>query len=95
MSRTKHPKQEVEVALKYAEEQGWRIEIGGSHAWGRMYCPYNDGSCRCGEFCIASISSTPRNAGNHGKQIRRVVDNCTTRRSQTQADSDKSEAENE
>ena len=30
-----------------------------------------------GVFCITSIWSTPKNAGNHGKQIRRVVDNCT------------------
>ena len=42
-------------------------------------CPYNDSECRCGEFCIASIWSTPRNLGNHARQIRRVVDHCTTR----------------
>ncbi|MCW9023321.1 MAG: hypothetical protein OQK73_01445 [Gammaproteobacteria bacterium] len=76
MSRKKHSKQDVENALQYAEENGWRIEVGGSHAWGKMYCPYNDSGCRCGEFCITSIWSTPRNAGNHAKQIRRVVDHC-------------------
>jgi len=77
MSRKKHSKKEVEEALRYAEEHGWRIDVGGSHAWGKMYCPNNDKECRCGEFCIASIWSTPKNAGNHAKQIRRVVDNCT------------------
>lgn len=77
MSRKKHSKQEIEDALCYAEENGWRVEVGGSHAWGKIYCPYNNKECRCGEFCITSIWSTPRNAGNHGKQIRRVVDNCT------------------
>lgn len=76
MPRKKHSKQEVEEALEYAEKNGWRIEVSGSHAWGRMYCPYNSKECRCGEFCIASIWSTPRNTGNHAKQIRRVVDNC-------------------
>lgn len=75
--RKKHPKQDVENALQYAEEKGWRIEVGGSHAWGRMYCSHNDNDCRCGEFCITSIWSTPRNAGNHAKQIRRVVDHCS------------------
>ena len=30
----------------------------------------------CGEFCRASIWSTPKNPGNHAKQIRRIVDNC-------------------
>jgi len=75
MPRKAHSKQEVEEALKYAEKSGWRVEVGGSHAWGKIYCPTNDKECRCGEFCIASIWSTPRNA-NHARQIRRVVDNC-------------------
>lgn len=78
MVRPKHPKKEVEEALKYAEVHGWRVEVGGSHAWGRIYCPHNDSECRCGEFCITSIWSTPKSPGNHGKQIRRVVDNCTS-----------------
>ncbi len=76
--RKKHSKKEVEEALQYAEEHGWRVEIGGSHAWGKIYCPQNDRSCRCGEFCISSIWSTPRNEMNHAKQIKRVVDNCTS-----------------
>jgi hypothetical protein len=77
MSRKKHPKQEVEESLQYAEKYGWRVEVGGSHAWGKLYCPYNDKECRCGEFCITSIWSTPKNAGNFARKIRRVVDNCT------------------
>jgi hypothetical protein len=76
MARRVHPKSEVEAALQYAEENGWRVDVGGSHAWGKIYCPYNDRECRCGNFCIASIWSTPKNSGNHAKQIRRVVDNC-------------------
>lgn len=77
MTRNRHPKKEVEEAIRYAEEFGWQIEVGGSHAWGKMKCPYNEKECRCGKFCIASIASTPRNAANHAKQIRKVVDNCT------------------
>ena len=42
MSRKKHPKPEIEAALKYAEQNGWRIAEGGSHAWGKIYCPYNN-----------------------------------------------------
>ena len=78
MARKRHPKSEVEEALRYAESKGWRLEVGGSHAWGKMYCPYDDKTCRCGEFCIASIWSTPRNQGHHARQIRRVVDKCTS-----------------
>lgn len=86
MSRAKHPKKEVEEALRHAEGHGWRIEIGGSHAWGRMYCPYNDPECRCGEFCITSIWSTPKNAGNHARQLKRVIDNCATRKRAAEID---------
>ncbi|HJV02485.1 MAG TPA: hypothetical protein VJ752_18250 [Burkholderiaceae bacterium] len=77
MKRTSHPHKDVDAALRYAEEHGWSVNVGGSHAWGRIYCPYNNNDCRCGEFCITSIWSTPRNPGNHAKAIRRVVDNCT------------------
>ena len=79
MRRAKHPKKEVEQALRHAEQRGWRVEPGGSHAWGRMYCPHNLPECRCGEFCITSIWSTPKNPGNHARQLRRVVDNCSIR----------------
>lgn len=72
----KHPNKEIQAALKYAEQQGWIIQVGGSHAWGKILCPYNDQECRCGEFCLTSIWSTPKNPSSHAKQIRRVVDNC-------------------
>lgn len=76
MHRKRHSKKEVEEAIQYAEQHNWKIVVGGGHAWGKMYCPINDKACRCGEFCITSINSTPKNAGNHAKLIRRVVDNC-------------------
>lgn len=74
--RAKHPKAEIEAAIKHAEQHGWRIKVGGSHAWGQMFCPFNDQECRCGDFCRFSINSTPRSASAHARQIRRVVDNC-------------------
>ena len=72
----KHPNKEIQAALKYAEQKGWLIKVGGSHAWGKILCPYKDQECRCGEFCITSIWSTPKNPSNHARQIRRVVNNC-------------------
>lgn len=77
MTRSRHSKKEVEAALVYAEAHGWRVEPAPGHAWGRLYCPYNDTECRCGEFCIVSVWSTPKNPANHARQLRRVVDNCT------------------
>lgn len=77
MVRPSHPKKEIESALKYAEQQGWRIRQSSGHAWGRIYCPYNDYDCRRGEFCIASVWSTPRSAISHARLLRRVMDQCT------------------
>ena len=79
MPRNKHPKKEVEEAICYVEARGWRIEAvsGSGHAWGKMYCPANSKACRCGEFCISSIWSTPKSPSNHAKQIKRIADNCT------------------
>jgi len=88
MSRPPHPKKEIEAALKHVEAEGWRVEVGGSHAWGRIYCPYNDAECRCGEFCIASVWSTPRNPRSHARALRRVVDKCSTHQRRDDMDSE-------
>jgi len=86
MARPSHPKKEIEEAIKYAETEGWRVKVGGSHAWGKIYCPYNDHECRCGEFCTTSVWSTPKNPGNHARALRRVVDNCANRKRVRDAD---------
>ena len=88
MSRSSHPKKEIEAALKHGEEQGWRVEVGGGHAWGKVYCPYNDDECRCGEFCITSVWSTPRNPASHARALRRVVDKCATHKRQGEMESE-------
>ncbi|WPU21747.1 hypothetical protein RI049_16985 [Cedecea neteri] len=77
MARKRHPQKEIEAALSYAECQGWRVKEGGSHCWGKLYCPWNDKACRCGEFCISCVWGTPRSAENHARQIRRLVDGCS------------------
>ena len=86
MARKSHPKKEIEAALRHAEAHGWRISVGGSHAWGKIYCPWDDETCRCGEFCITSIWSTPKNPGNEARKIKRVVDNCSTRKAEIEAE---------
>ena len=79
MPRKRHSKKDIEEALVYAESHGWRIEPATGHAWGRLYCPYNSADCRCGEYCVISIWSTPKSASNHARQIRRVIDRCLMR----------------
>jgi hypothetical protein len=31
MPRRRHPKKAVEDAVRYAEEHGWRVEVGGAY----------------------------------------------------------------
>ena len=73
----KHPHSEIRDAVRYAELKGWTVILRKrGHAWGQMFCPFNDKNCRCGQFCRISIWSTPRNAANHARQIRKAVDKC-------------------
>ena len=76
--RHSHPNKHIEAAIKYAEHQGWRVVPSGAsgHAWGKICCPHNNPECRCGEFCVISIASTPRSAENHAKMVRRRVSGC-------------------
>jgi len=76
MRRKKHPNKEIEEAVVYAEKHGWQIRAAKGHAWGRMYCQHNSIDCRCGNFCITSIWSTPRNTINHARQVRKIVNHC-------------------
>ena len=78
MARKSHPNKDVEAAVRYAEANGWQVKEGGH--WGFLYCPYNDDECRCGTRCKAGIWSTPKNPGNHAKQLRQVVGGCTARK---------------
>ena len=81
MARARHPKKDVEAALADAEEAGWTVTPTSSgHRWGVL---------RCGEAsrlgCQVSVWSTPRNPGNHAKQIRRALDRCPHEWSDTEA----------
>lgn len=73
IKRNKHPSKEIERAIVFAEEKGWRYQETGksAHAWGRLLCPLKD---RAG--CSMSIWSTPSNSDNHANQIRRNVNSC-------------------
>ncbi|MEZ6102670.1 MAG: hypothetical protein R3E01_27330 [Pirellulaceae bacterium] len=71
MSRPRHPNKHIENAVSYAESLGWRVEISGGHAWGRLFCPQSSR-----EGCIVSVWSTPRKPENHARQIWREVDLC-------------------
>ncbi len=79
MQRKKHSKKDIEAALQYAEEKGWRIENSKGHPFGQMYCPYKDSTEPCegnGKWCRVGIWSTPSNTGNHARNIKKIVDRC-------------------
>lgn len=68
----RHPNKEIEAALKYAENNGWRVvQTKRGHNWGYMLCPHHQR-----DGCQQPIYSTPRNPENHAKKLRRAVDDC-------------------
>ena len=67
--RPRHPKKEVEEAVRYAESRGWRVDVGGSHNWGALLCPAAGG-------CRLPVYSTPANPWAHGRRIKHQVDRC-------------------
>ena len=72
MARARHPKKDIEDALREAESAGWTVSNSPSgHRWGLL---------RCGEpsrgGCQVSVWSTPRNATNHANHLRRFVKRC-------------------
>lgn len=71
MTRSRHTDKEIEAAIHYAESLNWRVVSSNGHAWGRLFCPHESR-----EGCRISVWSTPKNASNHARQIRREVDNC-------------------
>jgi hypothetical protein len=74
--RRRHPKKDVERALKEAEAVGWSVQAKRKtgHAWGTMTCPATRW-----ERCVFSVYSTPRSPGDHAKDIRRAVLRCPHR----------------
>jgi len=71
MARARHPDKEIEEAVAYAEQLGWRVIPVSGHAWGRLYCAHADR-----DGCMVSVWSTPRSAGNHARSIVRAVNRC-------------------
>ncbi|NNM60388.1 MAG: hypothetical protein HKM04_11330 [Legionellales bacterium] len=57
--RPRHPSKEIEAAIQYAEERGWRYKKTGNsaHAWGRLLCPHQER-----EGCGMSIPKILQNA---------------------------------
>ena len=68
-ARPRHPNKEVEEAVAYAESRKWTWRKQGH--WGRIYCAHADR-----DGCQFGVNSTPKNAGNHARQIIRAVDRC-------------------
>ncbi|MGH7200330.1 MAG: hypothetical protein ACREJB_06970 [Planctomycetaceae bacterium] len=70
---TKHPNKHIREAIRYAELHGWTFTKAGprAHIYGTLYCLHGQ---RGG--CTRRVYSTPRDADNHARQIRAIVDRC-------------------
>jgi hypothetical protein len=72
MARPAHPNKEIEAVVAEAEASGWRVVISNGHSWAKLYCPFAE---RMG--CIVPVWSTPKNAGNFAKMLRKKVAKCS------------------
>jgi hypothetical protein len=81
--RKQHKNKHIESALKYAELEGWTVELstgGSAHPWATVKCPHNKKTCRNGIWCRFGVWGTPRNPEDFAKKIIKAVDNCEVRR---------------
>jgi hypothetical protein len=78
MARSRHPNKEIESAIQHAEDRGWRVLAGGSHAWGFLYCPE-----QTREGCRVPVYSTPRNPEGHARRILQRIDGCPHQQGET------------
>lgn len=69
MARRRHPKKDVEAAVRVAESAGWSVvEIHRGHRWGVLNCPSGADT--------VTVFSTPRDPATLGKRIREQVTRC-------------------
>lgn len=73
ITMSKHPKKDVQEAIEYALNNGWRIKETGnsSHAYCRLLCPE-----KSRKGCQMSVWGTPKKPKSHARQIVRNVDRC-------------------
>jgi len=70
--RRRHPKKDIEAALRFAEAAGWIVEeIHRGHRWGIVRCPTGAD--------VVAVWSTPRDPATLGKRIRQQVERCPHR----------------
>lgn len=83
MTRSRHPKKEIERALREAEARRWRIEkaSGSAHAWGLLLCPHE-----ARDGCRLVVYGTPRVPKHHADRIRRAVERCPHQKEQDDND---------
>ena len=71
MPTPRHPNKDIQAAVAYALERGWRLAKSNGHAWGRLFCPRG-----ARDGCQIAVYSTPRNPTAAARTIRREVDKC-------------------
>ena len=93
MVRGVRPKKEVRKAIKELRAAGWTIEAvvgGNAHRWGTATCPHQHPDGSGGVIhCVQGIRSTPRNEGNHARELRRALRWCGKRLAQSRRQEDR------
>lgn len=73
----RHQNKEIQAVIEEAVNLGWRLVYKGSPIYGELLCPFNDTTCRSGDYCRRSVNCTPRSPQNHAKDLIKGVRKCT------------------
>ena len=71
VARPRHPNNDIEAAVQFAESRGWTFVRQGSHVWGILDCPSHARDGR-----RLHVYSTPRDPFAHAKDLKRDVRRC-------------------
>jgi hypothetical protein len=63
----RHPNKDIRKEIASAEDDGWTVQPGKNHTWGKLLCGYG---------CKIAVWTSPRNPTAFAKRIREAVQKC-------------------
>lgn len=70
-----HSNKDVDNAIKYGIEKGWRfVKKGNGHTVGYLYCTNEADGTHNDIECYISVFGSPKSPTNHAKKIKKAID---------------------
>ena len=71
MPREKHPNENLEDVVRYAEEKGWIVVSGGRHVGFVLQCSHSGD-----DRCKVLVWGTPPDTGKHAQGVKEAIERC-------------------